>query len=211
MLKNLGFSNVSGMLYWHPSCGTAIGSELCSIVSADTPDAIQVPTMTVDDHVKELGAKMVHVLKVDAEGYDPLVLDGAAQVLRDNRAVLVVFEWNPRLRHSKPKDGGPHGFWASRTDNGGDLRWLGTVVDQLDDFGYDCYLDSRVVNHDPTPVGPALYRVTGHCIGDTDPEVTGWANVVCGARKFPSVATHLLSLSTALSPDRAAEREWLKN
>ena len=59
------------MLHWHQSCGVDIGSELCSIVAPDTPDAIKVPTMTVDDHVRdEIAGGIVHVLKVDAEGCD---------------------------------------------------------------------------------------------------------------------------------------------
>ena len=73
------------------------------------------------------------------------------------------------------------------------------ITERLDGFGYDCYLDSRAVDKSE-PVGPSVYRVTGGCMGGVDPAVTGWANVVCAARKFPTAAGLLLELSTGLSP-----------
>jgi hypothetical protein len=45
------------------------------------------------------------------------------------------------------------------------------------------------------PMAPALYRITGNCL-TAEPNVRGWANVVCASRKFERVASRLRKLAT---------------
>lgn len=61
---------------------------------------------------------------MDAEGQDPLVLEGAQQLLRARSIDVVEFEYIAR------------GFW--RKDHV-DQRHLSHVLDRLDSFGYRCY------------------------------------------------------------------------
>ena len=134
------------------------------------------------------------MLKIDAEGLDPAVLQGSTSLLRQNRALYVMFEFNPGLSDKDP----PHGMWGRR---GNPQKTLLEVTNWLDDLGYDCYLDSRVpqgkelVGKNRVGVAPALYRITGGCLS-VEPRVRGWGNVVCGARKYGDVAMSLRRLAT---------------
>lgn len=51
-------------------------------------DAIEVPTRRLDDLVTERGIERVHAIKIDVEGAERLVLDGAAETLRRHRPVV---------------------------------------------------------------------------------------------------------------------------
>ena len=106
---------------------------------------------------------------------------------------MVMFEFNPGL--SEKED--PHGMWGT---GGNPPKKLLEVTTWLDEFGYDCYLDTRLVDERERKKGvqddaPALYRITGDCLVD-EPKVRGWANVVCASRKFGNVASTLRNLAT---------------
>merc|ERR1712087_258818 len=105
--------------------------------------------------------------------------------------IMVMFEFNPGLSEKDP----PHGMWGKR---GNPRKTLLEVTTWLDRLGYDCYLDTHLV--DPkrekgVPEAPALYRITGGCLVE-EPRVRGWANVVCASRKFGNVARMLRNLAT---------------
>lgn len=109
-IHNLGLHEVSGQMKWHPACKDSVGNELCGIVPDDTKESITVPVVTVDEFLKDTyhtkeGDKLplVHMLKVDAEGLDPAVLNGSTKLLTQNRAMMVMFEFNPGLG-----EGGKH-------------------------------------------------------------------------------------------------------
>ena len=142
---------------------------------------------------------LVHMLKVDAEGLDPAVLNGASALLKSNRAIMTMFEFNPGL--SEGKDPATHhGMWGR---NGKPKKTLLDVTDWLDTLGYDCYLDTHLPNarerkdgvSDKPKDTPALYRITGGCMRE-EPRVRGWANVVCACRKFGFVAEGLRNFAT---------------
>ena len=76
--------------------------EMSSTLGAWTGDregeAREVPVVRVDDAVRERGLPPPHVLKVDVEGAELAVLDGAPEVLRDAELVLLevrFFEFLP--------------------------------------------------------------------------------------------------------------------
>jgi FkbM family methyltransferase len=101
-IHNLGLHEVSGQMKWHSACKTSVGNELCGIVPDDTADSITVPVVTVDEFLKDTyktsdKLPLVHMLKVDAEGLDPAVLTGSTKLLTQNRAMMVMFEFNPGL------------------------------------------------------------------------------------------------------------------
>ncbi|KAL7461827.1 hypothetical protein ACHAXS_002233 [Conticribra weissflogii] len=202
-IHNVGLHQIDGQLSWHKACASAVGDELCTIVPEGTPDAITVPVITVDSFLRDTymsdpngGNKempLVHMLKIDAEGLDPAVITGSRTLLSQNRAVMVMFEFNPGLSEKDP----PHGMWGKR---GNPKKTLLEVVQELDDLGYDCYLDTRVPREkekfrgEAVKEAPALYRITGGCLKE-EPKVRGWANVVCASRRFGGVAEGLSRLS----------------
>jgi FkbM family methyltransferase len=65
--------------------------------AADSPDALQVPLRTLDDLTAELGFHP-DVVKVDVEGYEFAVLQGALRILREDRPVLFLEVHPYRLR-----------------------------------------------------------------------------------------------------------------
>eukprot|EP00569_Conticribra_weissflogii_P005128 CAMPEP_0171344522 /NCGR_PEP_ID=MMETSP0878-20121228/19558_1 /TAXON_ID=67004 /ORGANISM="Thalassiosira weissflogii, Strain CCMP1336" /LENGTH=504 /DNA_ID=CAMNT_0011847727 /DNA_START=168 /DNA_END=1682 /DNA_ORIENTATION=+ len=202
-IHNVGLHQINGQLSWHKACASAVGDELCTIVPEGTPDAITVPVITVDSFLREnymsnskgsnMEMPLVHMLKIDAEGLDPAVITGSRTLLSQNRAVMVMFEFNPGLSEKDP----PHGMWGKR---GNPKKTLLEVVQELDDLGYDCYLDTRVPREkekfrgEAVKEAPALYRITGGCLRE-EPRVRGWANVVCASRRFGGVAEGLSRLS----------------
>jgi FkbM family methyltransferase len=194
-IHNLGVHQVNGAMAWHSACASAVGDELCTIVEEGTEDSISVPVVTVDsfltDTYKTNEMPLVHMLKVDAEGLDPAVLSGSTELLTQNRAMMVMFEFNPGLGGGEH----PHGMWGPKGNPHKDLL---EVTSWLDSLGYDCYLDTRVPKGKEVgsvPDAPALYRITGDCLTE-EPKVRGWANVVCGSRKWGSVAWELRRLAT---------------
>ena len=201
-MHNVGLHEVDGEMSWHKACATAVGDELCTIVPDGTEGAIRVPVVTVDKFLKDeypiansggVSLPLVHMLKIDAEGLDPAVLNGATSLLTQNRAIMVMFEFNPGLSEGK---GDPHGMWGRHGNPHKDLLEVTTWLDEL---GYDCYLDTRLVDQRErdkgVPDAPALYRITGGCLTE-EPRVRGWANVVCASRKFPNAASMLSNFAT---------------
>ena len=72
------------------------------------------------------------------------------------------------------------------------------VTRWLDRLGYDCYVDSRLVDDSErkkgVPEAPALYRITGNCL-TAEPKGRGWANIICASRKFEKAALTLRNLA----------------
>jgi len=99
------------------------------------------------------------------EGFDPDVLEGATQQLRDHRIKFIVFEYNHVWRTSVQQ--------ASEEDK---LRKrLHTVVTRLHGFGYTCLL-----------VGPRSFvPVTPPTIWLDKMEFYMWSNVFCGVATDP--------------------------
>ena len=204
-IHNKGLHNVNGKMSWHSACAHAVGDELCTIVEEGTEDAITVPVVTVDKFLEETYPSssssdstlpLVHMLKIDAEGLDPAVLQGSTNVLTQNRAIMVMFEFNPGLSEKKG-DNIPHGMWGK---NGKPHVSLIEVTNWLDTLGYDCYLDTHLPDDQEKKdkgvlEAPGLYRITGDCLSK-EPSVRGWANVVCASRKYGNVAERLLELAT---------------
>lgn len=68
----------------------------------ETPErTIEVEVTTIDDLLAGEGVEFVDLLKIDCEGFDALVLKGAAQSLRSSRIGAVQFEYNHRWLQSR--------------------------------------------------------------------------------------------------------------
>ncbi|KAG2436995.1 hypothetical protein HYH02_011427 [Chlamydomonas schloesseri] len=81
-----------------------------------------VNVTTLDVELSEAGMPTyLDVLKIDAEGFDPVVMAGAYHLLRSHRVGLLAFEY--------------HSLWFR---SGGKLR---LCLDYLEELGYSCYFD----------------------------------------------------------------------
>jgi FkbM family methyltransferase len=84
-------------------------------------DGRPVPQFKLDTLARRLNVDTIDFLHIDTEGYDPLVLKGAASLLQSQQVRVLEFEY-----HGK----GP---------------WLGTLmrdaIDQLRAYGYTCFFE----------------------------------------------------------------------
>ena len=67
-----------------------------SSISTDG-EGVRVPTTTLDSVVAELGISKIGLLKIDTEGFETPVLEGASKVLSEIRPAVVYFEVCPDL------------------------------------------------------------------------------------------------------------------
>ncbi len=70
------------------------GNEVCSLDISHVPiDAqIYVNITTLDDFAYRYRLSKIDILKIDTEGYDPLVFRGAKTLLKQHRIRLFIFE-----------------------------------------------------------------------------------------------------------------------
>jgi hypothetical protein len=124
-VHNLAISNHTGTAILS-KCGP--GSEVCSLTMQknleDNGRFLSINVTTLDRFVqKSRITKMIDVLKIDTEGYDPLVLSGADLILKRQQIRLLIFEHHQI------------GFWTS--------IHLRDVIENLDSKGYICYMLGR--------------------------------------------------------------------
>ena len=170
-VHNVAVSNESGMIY---SPQVKMGTEFATAPPqemgtefATAPPQVKMGTefgdryydrvqlSTVDDLVTRYQLpRVIDVLTIDAEGHDPLVLEGMSAVLRDKRVTLLEFEY-----HSK-------GFWNTKHPNS---RTLERSTSMLGDMGYRCYLEGPPSVYLPINQGCWRARFERH----------KWSNVFC--------------------------------
>lgn len=110
------------------AAGSAAGSALLSsggegsdyhrvLGAGEAAAGIEVPVAALDDLAAERGIERIAVLKLDVEGHEPAVLEGARRLLAEERIGAIVCELNPELlaeRGSSPQALGStladHGF-----------------------------------------------------------------------------------------------------
>jgi FkbM family methyltransferase len=111
--------------------------EANSLFTVASPDGqIKVDTVTLDTYAVERGIERIDFVKVDCEGAELLVLQGAGRILHGNDAPLILFECNPAT-----------------------LAACGTGIADLCGFlrtaSYECYT-LEVLRSDPEPVWNVL-------------------------------------------------------
>lgn len=67
-----------------------------SLGASSGPMVESVPVTTVDEYLAQTGQVRVDILKIDAEGFDYLVLKGGIESLRTKRISVIQFEYNWR-------------------------------------------------------------------------------------------------------------------
>lgn len=127
------------------------------------PEPEWVEVTTVDAFLRRAHVDAVHHLKIDTEGHDALVLEGAREALRARRIEVVSFEYSG------------HGYWNPRLV-GAEHRTLEATQRWLLELGYRCFLVSKRTLH---PLSGACWRPAF--------EARRWSNVACSARP-PAIA-----------------------
>lgn len=119
-ILHVAVTNVSG--YVHEPRNARPGTEWHSI----STEGRRVRSVTVDDLLREtrLDEGPIDLLTIDAEGFDPLIIDGATKMLASKRARVLEFEYH-RV-----------GMWKAE-------RALQTTLGQLYASGYRCYWEGN--------------------------------------------------------------------
>jgi FkbM family methyltransferase len=68
-----------------------------SIIKSISNQGISVNSTTLDVSLKNLGIKMIDILKIDVEGAEPNVIEGARQTLAESRIKNIIMEWNQEV------------------------------------------------------------------------------------------------------------------
>lgn len=86
--------DISGTADFFAEAGFGETSSLVQSHSLTQARKLQVPMTTLDDEMATCGIDRIDMLKIDAEGYDLRVLQGAAGLLRGQRVGAIQFEYN---------------------------------------------------------------------------------------------------------------------
>lgn len=107
------------------------GSASFSVGTRGDHETVEVPIVTLDDYAAEIGLEHVEVIKMDVEGFESQVLNGASHILATSPPRVIVFEENTPY---------PDGALAKS-------------MTLLQDFGYELYgLPRKLLRVDLVPI-----------------------------------------------------------
>ncbi|MNU66697.1 2-O-methyltransferase NoeI [compost metagenome] len=87
---NIGLSNQKGLLHMAQHSPSNSGGFR---MTSDTQNGISVPVISLDEFVSEQKITRIDFIKIDVEGFELSVLEGAKQVIRQFKPILV-FEYS---------------------------------------------------------------------------------------------------------------------
>ena len=69
----------------------------CSMATSEAQDTVSVPCTALDSYIKKQSINKIAFLKVDVEGYETLVFQGAEEMLKRQQVQLIYYEVCPTL------------------------------------------------------------------------------------------------------------------
>jgi FkbM family methyltransferase len=93
VFANQGLSSQPGELCFHDYENMCSSLAVRKETTLEKPVSYNVPITTIDDYCREHGVDHVNFMKIDAEGYDLNVLEGARDLLRRQGVDLFMFEF----------------------------------------------------------------------------------------------------------------------
>lgn len=91
-------SNKNGFLHFKIEGQSEVNHIVNSSTKGDSKDIIKVSSTTLDTFVKNNNLKQVDLLKIDVEGAEQSVFDGAKTSLSKHVISVIVFEANPKMK-----------------------------------------------------------------------------------------------------------------
>ena len=96
---------------------------LGDIGASATSATVAVQTLTLDAFAASRNIENIALLKIDVEGFEPEVLNGAAALLGERRIANILFEWSPRFYRQRALEPDlpltilrDHGYRVTRPD-----------------------------------------------------------------------------------------------
>ena len=93
-ISNAAMGNVIGKLTFYEQENAGEMSSAFQSWSKNGSVITEVDTLTIDSELTRLATEHLDYLKIDTEGYDLKVLEGAAGAIKDNRISFIQFEYN---------------------------------------------------------------------------------------------------------------------
>jgi len=156
IIREMAMSNQSQIAKFRK---TDFGDETGSLQIGNHGNTIDVKVGTLDAYVRLEGISHIDYLKIDTEGYDALVLEGAERLLQEGQIDAIEFEYHSIAYWSR---GGP------------ERRFLRDVVQKLDKYGFACYILGR---------DGATVQLT-KCWNEKL-EIEFWSNIGCVRKNSP--------------------------
>lgn len=105
-LNRLAVSNANATALMHILPRGDTGNSLHAASGRDDSDAAEgpselVPTVTLDDYCQREGLSTIDLVKIDTEGHEPFVLEGARRLLQTGAIQRVQFEYGEKYIDSK--------------------------------------------------------------------------------------------------------------
>lgn len=122
---------------------------------ADPKRVDRIRVFTLDRYMQTAGVPHVDLVKIDAEGYDPLVIQGAKECIAQGTCPLICFEMDLTV-----------GNWY-KTNSPVSLLIM------FEEFQYDCYLEGK----------NKLFMLSKSLVQEMEDQKSSWMNVVCARRQ----------------------------
>ena len=118
-------ANYTGTAWVKDLHGSAPGDEGASAKNGPTRGfRHELLTTTVDAYAARMGLRHIHMLAIDAEGWDPLIIEGSHGLLAAKRVDFLEFEFSTKSK------------WSGLAR---DQRFLRDTLAGLHRVGYTCY------------------------------------------------------------------------
>jgi FkbM family methyltransferase len=143
---NLAFSNVKGEVpffqYGSSTLGSLVPNAQYPTRRGVLPKQISVECTTINDFCISHSIREIDVLKIDVEGCDLLVLQGAGDLLAAGTIRFVYIEFNDM----SPRDGSTGGALTPISDflNGFGFRFIATYPDHME-FGREMHVGANAL------------------------------------------------------------------
>lgn len=93
ILVNKAVSDKEGVKKLYYNKDYVLGA--ASLIGSSQEDTIEVETISVDNFLRASNINSVDVVKIDVEGYEPLVIRGMIETIKNSKQIKIVLEFSP--------------------------------------------------------------------------------------------------------------------
>jgi FkbM family methyltransferase len=164
---NVAMSNVTGTVpffrYTSSTLSSLTPNAQYPMRRGVIPQEIIVDCVTLDHFCQSNALQMIDVLKIDTEGYDLFVLQGAQQLLSEGRVRFVYLEFNDMLPRAGSTGGAltPLGDFLSPFG----FRFVATYPDHME-FGDELHVGANALFVHPPPMASPIAASHNRAAGE---------------------------------------------